>query len=116
MISTTRSGPAEHRDRRRQQPVVGTDQHRVLDFDGDATSIGADPGIDDREHHPFGQVLHRPHQCERTGADVESRDLVGDVDDAQVGRDVEHDRVTDTDELVGPAVVGEERDERRTVH
>ena len=39
---------------------------------------------------------------------------MGDIGDAEVGRDVEHHRVADADELVGVAVIGEERDERTT--
>ena len=105
--------PAEHRDRRREQPVVGPDEHGVLDLDRDATPVGADPGIDDREHDTLGQVLDRPHERQRARPHVERRDVVGDVDDPQLGSDVEHHRVAHAHELVGPPVVGEERDERR---
>ena len=44
-------------------------------------------------------------------ADVVGRDLVADVEDAHVGREPEHDGLAHTDELVGEAVVGRERDE-----
>ena len=113
--TTIRPRPAEHGDGRREQAVVGADEEAALDLDRDAAPVGADAGIDDREHDAVGQVLHRPHQRERTGPDVERRDVVGDVDDPQVGRHVEHHRVAHADELVDPAVVGEERDERRAI-
>ena len=60
-------GPAEHRDGRREQAVVGADEEPALDLDRDAAPLGADAGIDDREDDPVGQVLHRPHQRERAG-------------------------------------------------
>ena len=63
--ATIRPGPPEHRDRRREQPVVGTDEEAALDLDRDAPPVGADAGVDDREHHTVGQVLHRPHERER---------------------------------------------------
>ena len=66
-------GAAEHRDGGREQPVVGADEHAVLHLDGDAPPLGSDAGIDDREHEPLGQVLHRPDERERTGAHVERR-------------------------------------------
>ena len=40
---------------------------------------------------------------------------MGDVDDARPRLDVEDHRVTNADELVCPAVVGQERDERGTI-
>ena len=50
--------PAEHRDGRGEQPVVGADEVAVLDLDRDAAPGGADAGIDDREHDAGRQVLH----------------------------------------------------------
>ena len=79
------AGSAEHRDRRREQPVVGTDEEPAFDLDRDAPPLGADARIDDCEHHAVGQVLHRPHERERPGAHVERGDVVGDVDDPQIG-------------------------------
>jgi hypothetical protein len=108
------AGTTEHRDGRRQQPVVGPDEQPALHLDRDATPIGADPRVDDRQHHAVGEVLDRAHERERAGPHVERRDVVGHVDDAQVRDHVEHHRMADTDELVGPAVVGQERHERRT--
>ena len=64
VISTTRLRPAEHRDRGREQPVVGADERGVLDLDRDAAPVGADAGVDDREHDALGQVLDRPHERE----------------------------------------------------
>ncbi len=87
----------------------------MFDLHGDAASLGADPRVDDREYHTLGEILDRAYEGERPRPDVEGRDLVGDVDDAQFGADVEHDRVTDTDELVRTAVVRQERYEWRTV-
>ena len=47
-------------------------------------------------------------QREPAGAHVERRDVVGEVDDADVRRDVADHRLHDADELVGEPVVGEE--------
>ena len=104
-------GAAQHRDGGREEPVVGTDEHAVLHLDGDAPSLGSDPGIDDREHEPFGEVLHRSRERERTGAHVERCNVVRDVEHAQLRCEVGHHRVADTDELVTAPVVGEKRDE-----
>ncbi len=107
---------AEHGHCRCEQAVVGADEHAVLDRDRDATPVGADPRIDHREHESFREVLHGAGERERAGTDVEGRNVVGDVDDAELRRDVGHDRVADADELVGAAVVGEERDELGARH
>ena len=52
---------AGHRHCRRQQAVVGTDEHghvvALTDLDRDGPPIGADARIDDCEHHPWGEVL-----------------------------------------------------------
>jgi len=40
-----------------------------------------------------------------------ARDAVGQVDDADVGRDARHDRMADADEVVGGPVVGQEGDD-----
>jgi hypothetical protein len=40
---------------------------------------------------------------------------VGDVEDPHRGRDVEDHGVADADELVGAAVIRQERDERRSI-
>ena len=111
--ATTRADPAEHRDRRGEQAVVGADEDPALDLGRDAAAVGADSRVDDREHDAVRQVLHGPHEGERPGPDVEGRDLVGDVDDAQLGNEVEHHGVAHAHELVGPPVVGQERDEGR---
>ena len=71
--STIRAGPAEHRDRRREQTVVGPDEVSAFDLDRDAAPVGADAGIDDGEHHPVGQVLDRADEREGPGAHVERR-------------------------------------------
>ena len=83
----------------------------MLDLDRDATAVGADARIDDREHHALGEVLHRPDERESTGADVERRHVVGDVDDPEMRGDIEHDGVTHADELVSTPVVREKRNE-----
>jgi hypothetical protein len=105
---------ARHRDSRREQPVVGSDEHALTtgDLDGDGAARRADTGIDDREDHAGVDVLDGARQGERTGADVVRRDAVGDVDDRRVRGDGPDDRLADADELVVEAVVGEERDGR----
>ena len=75
-----------------------------------ARASGADARIDDRQHDAARHVRDAPRQRERTGADVERRDLVGEVDDGDVRCEVTDDRLDHADELVGGAVVGEERD------
>ena len=54
--------------------------------------------------------MRRPGQREAAAACVVAIDLVGDVDDPDVGNDREDDRLDDTDELVRESVVGEEGD------
>ena len=109
------SGAADHRDRRREQPVVRTEEDAGLRLDRDRPPVGADSGVDDREHDPFGQVLHRAHERECAGPDVVRRDVVGDVDDRELGREAEHHCLADADELVGVPVVGQERHNVRRV-
>ena len=60
---------------------------------------------------PSGQVLDRAHEQERPRANVVGGDVVGEVDDPDVGRDPEHHRLAHADELVGMAKVGSEGDD-----
>ena len=69
------------------------------------------PGSTTASTSPSGRYCTARRERERAGPHVERRNVVGDVDDAQLRRDVEHHRVADADELVGAPVVGEERDE-----
>ena len=73
------------------------------------------PGSTTARTTPSGRYCTARTSASAPARDVEGGDVVGDVDDPQIGRDVEHDRVTHADELVDAAVVGEERDERRTI-
>src|SRR5690606_21395206 len=93
-------------------PVVGADQHRgaVRDLDRHPAPVGADARVHHGEDHPGAQVLHRPGQGQPAGAHVEGRDVVGDVDDGDLGAELPDHRVDDADELVRAPVVGEERD------
>ena len=105
-------GAAQDGDGRSEQAVVGAEKDRVLDLDGDESAVGADAGVDDRQDDAaVGQVLRGPHQRENPGAHVVNRELVGDVDDLEVRGEAEHHRLAHPDELVGVAVVGQERDE-----
>ncbi len=72
------------------------------------------PGSTIASTTPSGRYWTARTSASAPARDVERRDVVGDVDDPQVGRHVEHHRMAHTDELVGSAVVGEERHEWRT--
>ncbi len=104
-------GAAGHRDGRGEQPVVGADDDTGAtgDLDRDRAAPRADAGVDDAQHDTGGHVADAPGERERAGADVERWDLVGEVDDADVRGDVTDDGLDDADELVGGAVVGQER-------
>jgi hypothetical protein len=105
-------GPTAHRHGAGQQAVVGSDEVALAsaDLDGDGAARRADAGIDDREHHPGAEVLRRPAQGEAAGSHVVGRDLVGEVDDGDVGSDGADHGLHDTDELVTRAVVRQEGD------
>ena len=61
------------------------------------------PGIDHAEDDAGGQVGDRPGQCQAAGAHVERGDLVGQVDDRDVRRELVDDRLDHPDELVDRA-------------
>ena len=105
-------GAADHRDGGGEQPVVGSDEHRlaVADLDGDGAPIGADAGIDHREHDARREVLRAAGEREAAAANVVGLDLVREVDDGDLGGDRADHRLHDADELVGEAVVGQEGD------
>ena len=107
-----RGGAAAHRDGAGEQPVVGADEVAlpVADLHGDGAPLGADAGVDDRQHHARAQVLRGAAQREAAGPHVVGGDLVGEVDDGDVRRDLADHRLHDADELVTGAVVGEEGD------
>ena len=104
-------GTAGHRHRRCQETVVGSDHHAGTagDLDRDRTAVGADARIDDREHDTRWHVADAPRERECSGANVVRRDLMGEVDDFDVWRDVADHGLHDADELVAIAVVGQER-------
>ena len=66
---------------------------------------GSTTASDDAGRH----VLDGPGQRERAGAHVIGTDLVRQVEDGDVAGEVADDRLDDPDELVGRAVVGEQR-------
>ena len=108
------AGPARQGDGRRQQPVVGPEQDPARDLDAQEPPVGAHAGVDDRhDDRVVGEVLHRPHEEERTRTHVVRRDVVPEVDDPHVGREAEHDGLAHADELVGVAVVRGEGDDHR---
>ncbi len=104
-------GTAGHRHGRCQETVVGSDHHAgtARDLDRDGTAVGADARIDDREHDARRHVPDASGERECSGANVVRRDLMGEVDDADVRRDVADHGLHDADELVAVAVVGQER-------
>ena len=65
-------GAAGQRDGRRQQPVVGPDQHARAagDLDRDGAPRRPDTGIDDRQHDAVGDVGDRPGERQRAAAHV----------------------------------------------
>src|SRR5207244_11082991 len=62
------------------------------------------------------EVLDAAGQGERAGAHVMGRDLVAHVDDDRVGGERPEDALHHTHELVGMAVVAEERDRLEATH
>ena len=115
-MSTASTTPPKRSRGERQQAVVGADEDAVVlgRAQRDRAPLAADLGVDDREMHARRAVRQRAAQDERAGAHVVARDAVGDVDDARLGRDARDHAVADPDEVVGEAVVGEERD--RALH
>ena len=106
--------PAELLDRRNQQAVVGSDMQAALTVpQGERSTRAADAGIDDGEVDSFGHEGQRVRESQRSLQNRLRRDAVRDVDDLDLGRDLLHDAVAGTDEVVGLSVVGEERDGRR---
>ena len=104
-------GAAEQRHGGGQEAVVGADERGGGGGDGEEAAVGADAGVDDGEHHTaVGEVLHGAHEGEPAGPHVVGRQVVGDVDDAQTGREAQHHGLADADELVDEAVIGEEGD------
>ena len=105
-------GTAGHGDRRGEQAVVGADQHALAagHLDGHARRAGPHAGVDDGEHDARRHVPDAAGEGERAGAHVVRRDVVGEVDDPCVRREVADDGLHDADGLVGGAEVAEERD------
>ena len=103
---------ADHPHRRGKQTVVWTNEnrHAVTDLDGDRAAVGADAGVDDREHHPWTQIIGGASKREPTSPGIELRDAMTDVDHTDGGRDRSDHRMDDPDELVGDAEIGEEGD------
>ena len=98
-------GAAGDGDGRRQQAVVRPDEDpgAAGDLDGDGPAGGPHTRIDDGDHHALGDVGDGAGQRQRTAADVERPDAVGEVDRRGVRREVTEHRLDDADELVLPA-------------
>ena len=106
------AGAACDRRRRREQSVVGAEQHAAVDLDRHQAPVGAHPRVDHRhENGVFRQVLHRPHEQQRSGPDVVGGDVVAEVEDGGAGSEPQHHCLADPDELVSEPVVGSERDD-----
>src|SRR5690606_24560658 len=84
--------------------------HAVTDLDGDRPPVGADAGVDDRQHDAGAQVADAAGEGEPAAAHVVGGDVVGEVDDGGAGFDRADHRVHDADELVDAPVVGQEGD------
>ncbi len=69
------------------------------------------PGSTTASTTPSGRYCTARTSASRTGADVERRHVVGDVDNPEMRGDIEHDGVTHADELVSTPVVREKRNE-----
>ena len=104
--------PAGHGHRRRQQPVVGSQQHAlaVADLDRHRPAVGADARVDDGQHDTAGHVLDGPGQGQRGAPHVVGGDVVGEIDHRHVTGDVTDHRLHDADELVTDTEVGQEGD------
>ena len=71
------------------RPLSGPTSTRSSSAQRSATArrSPADLGVDDREVHAGRRERQRAAQHERAGADVVARDVVREVDDADVRRD-----------------------------
>ena len=65
----------------------------VADLDRDRPALGADAGVDDREHHARAQVLRGAARVRPPAAHVVGRDVVGEVDRPSTCGAI--DRITD---------------------
>ncbi len=97
---------------RSDEAVVGQD--KVLSFfrfDDDGFARSADAGIDDAKKNGASGIVGS-NGGKESGAffDLERRDLMGDVHDANVGRNVQDDGFAESDGVVGGAEVGDEDD------
>ena len=105
------SNPAEPLRGREQQPVVRPDEQPLVlgRLDRDRPPRAADLGVDDGEMDAARRVRQRTGQRQRALDHAVARDPVREVDDADLGRLPGDHGVDDADELVGRAVVRQER-------
>ena len=109
-MAAASSAPPERRPSHREQPVVGPQQQRAgAGAHRDRSALGPDARVHHgdvdrvRRHVPRGAS-----QRERAAHDVLARDVVRQIDHADVRGDRGHDAVAHADELVGATVVGHE--------
>ena len=106
---------AEPLGRGHEQAVVRADEQAVLLLRAqrDRASLRAHLGVDHRQVHARGRVRQSALEHPRSRLHVLPRDAVTDVDHPGVRAQAREHAVDDADELVGQAVVGEERDRER---
>ena len=111
-ISTASAIPPNRSAAGSSSPLSGPTSSRSSSAVRSATArrARADLGIDDREVDAARRERQRPRERQRSLQDPVARDPVGEVDHPRLGRLARDHRVHDADELVGRAVVGEERD------
>ena len=106
-----RATTAELAEHAGEYAVVGTDEHTsaTAHLDRHRVAQRAHARVDHAEHHALRHVGDGPGERQAARPDVERRDLVGEVDDQRVRRQVAQHRLHHADELVARAEVGEER-------
>lgn len=89
------------------QAVVGTDDELGVDFGDEDAAGGTDAGVDDGDMDGAGgEGSNGAFEEEGAGENGVARDVVGDVDDADVGDAGEEDGLHGGDVVVGEAEVG----------
>src|SRR5688500_14046247 len=100
-----------HREERREQTVVGTDEAVTAGLEHEPSTRRADAGIDDRDvDRPRREVRRGRLERKRGFRDVMGTDVVSDVDELHVTRDAEDGTLHLGDVRITQAEVGPERE------
>ncbi len=95
-----------------EQPVVGRDEAIVPRLGRDAAARRADAGIDDGdEHGAGGEISEAGGELERPAEHVVRGDVVGDVDEREIGADAQRGCLHRSDVVVAQAEVGQQRED-----